>query len=255
MENHSTELITAVASVVIALLAAWLLDRALTRAYRRRPQALRDPRLDTRLRFLRRVIEATIVILGLAIALNQFAALDRVATSVLASGAIVAAIVGFAARQTVANAVAGMMLALTQPIRIGDVISFEGETGVVEDVRLSQTYLISAAGARIVIPNERLAAAVLRNDTLGGGAVTAEASVWIGHGADSEAAIAALEGALTDVSVGVAEVTEAGVRLAVAREAVPAPERAGTEGALRREALAALRAAGVEPPGGAAPRD
>ena len=242
------------ASVVVALLLAWLLDRAMTRAYRRRPQALRDPSLDTRLRFLRRVIQAAIVILGLAVALSQFAQLDRVAASVLASGAIVAAIVGFAARQTVANAVAGMMLALTQPIRIGDVVSFEGESGTVEDVRLSQTYLVTAGGARIVIPNERLAAAVLRNESLGGGLVAAEASVWIGHAADAEAAIAALEAAIDGASAGVADVTEAGVRIAVAREAVAAHERARTEGVLRREALAALRAAGVEPPGGQAPQ-
>jgi small-conductance mechanosensitive channel len=252
-QDHDTALITAAASVAIALLAAWLLDRALTRAYRRRPHALRDPALDTRLRFLRRVVEAAIVILGLAVALSQFAELDKVAASVLASGAIVAAIVGFAARQTVANAVAGAMLALTQPIRIGDVVSFEGETGTVEDVRLSQTYLLTAGGARIIIPNERLASAVLRNDTLGGGAVTAEASVWIGHGSDGEAAIAAVEGAIEDVDVGVAEVTDTGIRLVVARKAVPAAERARTEGELRRAALAALHAAGAEPPGGTEP--
>ena len=228
---------------------AWLLDHALTRAYGRRPQAMRDPSLDTRLGFLRRVLTATIILLGLAIALSQFAALDKVAASVLASGAIVAAIVGFAARQTVANAVAGMMLALTQPIRIGDVVSFEGEAGTVEDVRLSQTYLLTPGGSRIIIPNERLAAAVLRNDTVGGGQITVEASVWIGHGADAEAAIAAIEAAIDDVTAGVAEVTDTGVRLAVSREAVPAVERGATEGALRREALAALRSAGAQPPG------
>jgi small-conductance mechanosensitive channel len=233
---------------------AWLLDHALTRAYGRRPQALRDPSLDTRLGFLRRVLQASIILLGLAIALSQFAALDKVAASVLASGAIVAAIVGFAARQTVANAVAGMMLALTQPIRIGDVISFEGEAGTVEDVRLSQTYLLTPGGSRIIIPNERLAAAVLRNDTLGGGRITAEASVWIGHGTDAEAAIAAIEAAVADATAGVAEVTEGGVRLAVARASVPAAERGATEGTLRREALAALRSAGAEPPGGADPQ-
>jgi hypothetical protein len=47
----------------------------------------------------------------------------------------VAAIVGFAARQTLANFVAGVMLAITQPIRVGDWITFEGHYGVVEDVR------------------------------------------------------------------------------------------------------------------------
>lgn len=248
LERHDN-VITAVASVLIALVVAAIVDRALTRAYRSRPRALRDPALDTRLRFLRRVLEASIVIVGVAVALSQFAALDRVAASVLASGAIAAAIVGFAARQTLANGVAGMLLALTQPLRIGDVVTFEGESGTVEDVRLTATYLLTANGARIVIPNERLAGGLLRNDTLAGPSVTAEASVWIGHSADEEAAIAALERAMPEATVGIAEVTDAGVRLVVAQADVAPAERGGAEGRLRREALAALRTARIPRPG------
>lgn len=245
-------LITAIASVVIALILAALLDRALTRAYRNRPRALRDPAVDTRLRFLRRVLEASIVIIGVALALSQFAALDKVAASVLASGAIAAAIVGFAARQTLANGVAGLLLAITQPLRVGDIVTFEGETGTVEDVRLTATYLLTANGARLVIPNERLAGGILRNDTNGSPAhpgVTAEASVWIGHDADEEAAIAALEQALPEAAVGIAEVTDAGIRLVVAQEGVAPGERGAAEGMLRRRALAALRTGRIPRPG------
>ena len=50
-------------------------------------------------------------------------------------------VVGFAARQTLANAIAGILLAITQPIRIGDLVTFEDETGEVEDVRLTYTYM------------------------------------------------------------------------------------------------------------------
>src|SRR3712207_9235368 len=70
-----------------------------------------DPVLETRLRFVRRLIQAVIVVIGVATALSQFTALDRFAASVLASGAIAAAIVGFAAQQTLANVIAGVMLA------------------------------------------------------------------------------------------------------------------------------------------------
>lgn len=247
--------LTAVASVVLSVLAAVLFDRALTRVYSRRPQALRDPALDTRLRFLRRVLEAAIVLVGVVLALSEFTALGRIAASLLASGAIAAAIVGFAARQTLANGVAGMTLALTQPLRIGDVVTIEGETGTVEDVRLTATYLRAGTGARIVIPNERLAAGILRNDTLTGGGgtgVTAEATLWIGHDADEEAAIAALETTLDEVTVTVAEVTEGGVRLVVARQDVAPGDRGVVEAQLRRQGLAALRRARVaRPPQGA----
>jgi hypothetical protein len=255
LERHDS-VITAVASIAIALVIAALVDRALRRAYARRPQALRDPALDTRLRFLRRVLEAAIVVVGLAVALSQFAALDKVAASVLASSAIAAAIVGFAARQTLANGVAGMLLALTQPLRIGDVVTFEGETGTVEDVRLTATYLLTGDGARLVIPNERLAGGVLRNDMTGSPVtgpahpgLTAEGSVWIGHDADEEAAIAALERDLPGASVAIAEVTDTGVRVVVSRAGVAPTERGSAEATLRREALACLRRAGVPRPG------
>ena len=92
--------------------------------------------LDTRLRFLRRLIYASILLLGIAIAASQFTGVSKLAASILASGALAAAIIGFAARQTLANFVAGIMLAITQPIRVGDWVTFEGHYGVIEDVRM-----------------------------------------------------------------------------------------------------------------------
>ena len=79
---------------------------------------------------------------------------------------IAAAIIGFAARQTLANFIAGIMLAITQPIRVGDWVTFEGNYGVVEDVSLNHTVLRTATEQRIVIPNEKLAGGILKNDTL-----------------------------------------------------------------------------------------
>ena len=67
----------------------------------------------------------TIIVIGVSIALSQFTGLSRIAGSVLASGALAAAVIGFAARQTLANLVAGIMLALAQPLRVGDWVTFE----------------------------------------------------------------------------------------------------------------------------------
>ena len=120
--------------------------RALARG--RDPPALRRAGCSTR----------SIVVIGIvdrAVGLHR--ASRKLATSLLASGAIAAAIIGFAARQTLANFVAGIMLAITQPIRVGDWVTFEGNYGVVEDVRLNHTILRTATEQRIVIPNEKLA--------------------------------------------------------------------------------------------------
>jgi len=236
-------LVTAVLSVVLALIAAAFVDRAVRRAQKARLVTDRiDARVDTRLRFLARMVEAAIVVIGLAVALSQFTALDRLAASVLASSAIAAAVIGFAARQTLANAIAGILLAVTQPIRLGDVVTFEGETGTVEDVRLTYTFLRSAGGVRIIIPNERLAAGVLRNDTVLG-RVTPEASVWVAPGADLEAAIAAIGAEQPDATVTVAESSFEGTRLVVAADPVLPGERAPREAELRRGALRAIHAA------------
>jgi small-conductance mechanosensitive channel len=236
-------LITAIASVVLAAVLAGLVDRALRRAQSARMLSDRfDAGVDTRLRFMRRVIETSLLVIGIAVALSQFTALDKLAASVLASGAIAAAVIGFAARQTLANAIAGLLLAVTQPLRLGDVVTFEGETGTVEDVRLTYTFLRTGGGARIVIPNERLAAGILHNDTVLG-KVTPEVSAWLAPAADVEAAITAIEAELPDATVTVAESAPEGTRLAVSAPAVTPSERAAREAELRRAAVRAAHLA------------
>jgi small conductance mechanosensitive channel len=169
---------------------------------------------------------------------------------VLASSAIAAAVVGFAARQMLANAIAGMVLAVTQPLRIGDLVTFEGETGTVEDVTLTYTWLRTGADARLIIPNERLAAGILRNDSIRSDVVALEVSVWLAPDADETAAL----GALADVEdarvARIAEVTDAGIRLLVAGPPVAPGERIEREGRLRAAALRALREAGCRGQGG-----
>ena len=203
-----------------------------------------SPMLDTRLRFLRRVVEAAIIVIGGALALAQFTSLDRLAATVLASSAIAAAVVGFASRQMLANAIAGMVLAVTQPLRIGDLVTFEGETGTVEDVTLTYTWLRTGSDARVIVPNERLAAGILRNDSIRSATIALEVSVWLGPDADETAALAAVERLEETRSARIAESTDTGIRLQVAGPPVPPSERIQREGDLRAAALRALREAG-----------
>jgi small-conductance mechanosensitive channel len=196
---------------------------------------------DTRLRFVRRLIWLVLLIIGALAALSQFAGLGRIAGSLVASSVLVAAIVGFAARQTLGNLVAGIMLALTQPLRVGDWVTFEDNYGVVEDVRLNFTVLRTLSEQRILIPNERLASGILRNDTLETGAVGLDVSLWLPLDADVPRALEALREE-TGQSVTVAETAPEGTRLAVGGERVPPPERARHEAELRERCLRRLRA-------------
>ena len=200
--------------------------------------------VDTRLRFIRRLVWLTIIVIGVLSTVGQFTGLDKLATSLLASGALAAAIVGFAARQTLANLVAGIMLALTQPLRVGDWVTFEGHYGVVEDVRLNYTILRTASEQRIVIPNEKLAGGVMKNDTLVVEVVGLDVAIWLPPEADAERAITALVEE-TGQEVTVAEAVPWGVRLAVGSDPVAPPERAAAEAALRRQCLRRLRDEGL----------
>jgi small-conductance mechanosensitive channel len=199
---------------------------------------------DTRLRFIRRLIWLVLLVIGMFTALSQFAGLGRIAGSFLASGALVAAIVGFAARQTLANLVAGVMLAITQPLCVGDWVTLEEHYGVVEDVRLNFTILRTLSEQRIVIPNERLASGILRNDTLESEVVGLDVSLWLPAGADVPRALDVLREE-TGQSVSVAEAGVEGTRLAVGGERVPPPERAKHEAELREQCLRRLRADGL----------
>lgn len=227
--------------MLIAVALATVVDRALTKRGRSLAAVMGGGEVsvgaDTRLRLLRRIVFVGIIVIGVALALMQFAAVKRAAAGVLASSAVLGLVVGFAARQTLANAVAGVLLAITQPIRIGDLVTFEDDTGVVEDVRLTYTWLRGEDGRRIIVPNERLAASTIENWTIVDPRVDVEVSLWVAPDAEIGRVVATLE----DASGGTVEVAEAdkdGVRVVVHVRADAPGER--------RAVAARIRAACVE---------
>jgi small-conductance mechanosensitive channel len=248
LSDSAQRWVYALVCVLVAIVLAYVIDRLLSRRGAALAEAVArgdlSPETDTRLRFLRRLLFATIILIGLALALAQFDGINKLAASLLASGAIAAAILGFAARQTLANFVAGIMIAVTQPIRLGDWVFIEDQYGVVEDIRLNYTFLRTLAGQRVVIPNEKLASGILRNDTLIDGVVGLEVDIWIPPGADVRRAV----DLLTDATEQVATVAESrfdGIRIHVGGERCAPPERAAREAALRLQCLDRLRAEGL----------
>lgn len=121
----------------------------------------------TRLRFLRRFAVLVVFLVLAAMALAQFTELQRLATGILASTAVLAAIIGFAAQHTIGNMVAGVQIAVSQPIRIGDRISFEEVEGRVTDITLSYTYVDPGDASAVVIPNQMLVDGIVHNHSTG----------------------------------------------------------------------------------------
>jgi small-conductance mechanosensitive channel len=238
LDKHSDEL-TAILTLVLTFAFALLADRAFSHWAAR---ADLDPAVDTRVRFIRRLITLSICLLGVLFALSQLGELNSLAAGVFASSAIIAAVVGFAARQTLANLIAGVMLTIAQPLRIGDQVTILNQTGVVEDVRLNYTVLCTAEGQRLLIPNERLASEIIRNDTILDEHVRPEASVWLPPAVDIEIAMSSLARIEPGLAVRVTEITPEGVRITLMAAPVPAPQRAAREADLRASALRALLA-------------
>ncbi len=151
-------------------------------------------------------------------------------------------VIGFAARQTLANAIAGILLAITQPIRIGDLVTFEEQTGEVEDMKLTYTYIRLDDGRRLIVPNERLAQSSVaephdpRPARPGGGVGVAAARrrPRQGHGADPRTR-------RTGIEVSVAEVDKEGVRLSATTWASSPAERGKKAAELRLRWLRELR--------------
>src|SRR5688500_5039772 len=157
--------IAAGAYVVAAVAFPEPVDRALSARGHKRSSAVAggelSPVATTRLRLVRGLIFAGIVLIGLALALSRFPSVNRLATGVLASSAVIGIVVGFAARQTLANGIAGILLAITQPFKDGDLVSFEGQTGVVEEVRLRYTYVRCEAGRSVIVRHAMLGLSTL----------------------------------------------------------------------------------------------
>jgi small-conductance mechanosensitive channel len=108
-----------------------------------------------------------VILILVAIGLSQFTELKRLAAGILASTAVLGLIVGFAAQHTIGNMVAGVQLAVTQPIKIGDRITFEEVSGRVTDITLSYTYVNPGDDSSIVIPNQMLVEGVVHNESTG----------------------------------------------------------------------------------------
>jgi small-conductance mechanosensitive channel len=144
----------------------------------------RSPQALTRYRVLRRSISAVIFTVGILSALLVIPQVRAVAGGLLASSAVLGLIIGLAAQKTLGNFVAGLMIATTQPLRLGDWVEVAGVEGAVEEIGLMYTFIRTEDNARLVIPNEKLASDTIRNSTIRSAAKYAEVTVQVPLTAD-----------------------------------------------------------------------
>ena len=243
------DVIGAAITLVITFALAFLVDRFVIGRGARVAGRVADTSVSrttqTRLRLVRRLVFVVIVLIGISFALSEFTKLNRLATGLLASSAVLGLVLGLAARQVLANPLAGILLAITQPIRIGDTITIDDETGRVDDLTLSYTFIDPGDGRLMIVPNEHVVTSTLFNRSTGDRHAPAAAAVWLPPGADVEAARAALE-PLEASEIELVEITPEGLKLVV--HGPRGGDRtvvSGEEAALRERAHQLLVGAGV----------
>jgi small-conductance mechanosensitive channel len=241
----SSDWISAGVAILVAIVVARIVDRVIAKRGATVGELVSRGELSastkTRLQVTRRLVSAGIILIGVAIAASNFDELSSVAKGILASSAVLGLVVGFAARQTLANAIAGILLAITQPIRIGDLVTFEEETGEVEDMKLTYTYIRLGDGRRLIVPNERLAQSSVVNHTIAERRVQVEVSVWVPVDADLDKAMELIADEEAGISASVAETDKDGVRLSATTWASSASERGKAAAELRARWLRLLR--------------
>jgi len=159
------------------------------------------PEVVTRYRVLRRSIVAAIVFVGVMSALLVIPQVRALAGGVLASSAVVGLVIGFASQRTIGNLVAGIMIAITQPLRLGDEVEVQGARGVVEEIGLTYTWIRTHDDDRVVVPNEKLASDTIRNSTIRSPRTLAEVSVQVATGPGLRELVESLEGDGNEVYV------------------------------------------------------
>ena len=167
---YETSWFKAVVYVLIAVIAARVVDFFLARRDAAMAKLLgRTPGRADRTRYvmIRRLIQAVILIIGFAMALFQFPIFQTLSGAILASAAIISGVIGIAARAPLANLVSGVMIAFSQPVRLGDYISVDDVYGTVEEIRFTYTYIRTPDNRRVVIPNEAFASQVVNNYSMG----------------------------------------------------------------------------------------
>lgn len=149
--------------------AGWAAARVVEDAARLRHKADsgRARRFETQAQVVRRLLQAGVVVVGVVTVLYTFEATRSVMTTVLASAGVISVVVGFAAQQTLGNVFAGVQLAFTDAIRVGDVLVVEkGESsGAVEEITLSYVVVRMGDDRRLMVPSRHFTLNTFENWT------------------------------------------------------------------------------------------
>ena len=157
---------------VIPALVGWVLISLLatiTEVMQRRANAGADVLAarsrNTRITLISRTISVLIAVVTVAMIMLGFPGVRHIGATIIASAGLLTLAVGAAAQPALKSLIAGMQVAITQPIRIGDFVVVDGDNGRVEDIRFSYVVIRNADERRIIVPTTRFLDTTFQNWT------------------------------------------------------------------------------------------
>ncbi len=124
----------------------------------------KDPKLITIYSFVRKLIGSIIILIGVtSVTFAVFPEARGITASLFVAAGFVSIVIGLAAQSTLSNLMSGMLIAFSQPFRIGDAVVFKGDFGFIEDIKLMHTQIRTWDNRRVVVPNSMFQTEVVTN--------------------------------------------------------------------------------------------
>jgi len=160
IDLETKELVRKILNVTITFTIAWLImsiinigKNMLLRQFDVSSEDnLEARKLHTRFGILEKILFVIIIFIAIATALMNFDSIRQIGISLFASAGIAGIIIGFAAQKMIGTFLAGVQLAITQPIRIDDVVIVEGEWGRIEEINLTYVAVRIWDKRRLIVP-------------------------------------------------------------------------------------------------------
>jgi small-conductance mechanosensitive channel len=211
--------------------------------------------IHTQVSVPRGILRVVVIVVGISLFLLQFDVVRSVGVSLLASAGLAGIIIGLAAQKAVGNMLAGLQLAIFQPIRIGDAVVVEGEWGWVEEIGLTHVVVKVWDLRRLVLPVSYFLDKPFQNWTRGASDLLGTVFVYADYTVPVEALRAELAAVLKETAlwdgraqgVQVTNLTESGVEIRVLVSASDGGRLWDLRCLVRERLLAWLQSAGGRP--------
>lgn len=180
--------------ILIAIFVMLMAVKLVNKAFRRTVETMTAAGNTnvTLISVVRYIVLAVIYFIGAVVIISSIPGASDSLAAILASGGIVAVIVGFAAQETLGNVAGGVMILFFKPFVLGDFVRYNDVSGTIEEITLRHTVIRTPQNKRIIIPNGTINGGILENANYGDSRICEFFNVGITYESDVEKAIAIL---------------------------------------------------------------